>query len=374
MKKRIITMIMGLIFILNTTNIQVSAGSDDPSSWAEEEVTQALNKDIVPDSLSGSYQNNIKRYEYVLLALELFELNNESVTITKNYPFFDIYGHEYEDEIVKAYNAGIIKGNGDGTFRPDDFINRQEISVLVVNLVKILDNVEEVNTASTYKYSDIGEISNWATGYVNYCYNNKIMNGVGKDNKGIDKIDPKGLATREQAIMLLYRLANNSELFATYDLGTIPVINQDLSGNITEPSTVINDFAKVFGQPLAKELIKVSGMDGVLISKLTENFVSIEFENEGTITMSNYGYGVDMKLSLTDVSLVNRITTFVDLARLVNDSDALTGVVYRDANIFETDVTYGYSQNLSENEAYISYTETEDDVNWFVFSYQYNSN
>lgn len=373
MNKRILTIVVGLILILNTANVSVRAGSNDPSSWAQEEVLKAIEENIVPESLKSGYQYPIKRYEYVLIALELLELNNDKITISKQYPFYDIYGHEYEDEIVRAYNAGIINGNGDGTFRPDDLINRQEISALVVNLVKRLQQITTVDTTSKYTYSDSAAISKWATSYINYCYNNKIMNGVGKDANGKDKIDPKGQATREQAIMLLYRLANNSELFKTFDLGTIPVINHQLDGSKTEESSVINDFAKVFGQPLAKKLIEVSKESGVEISSLAKDFVQINFVNEGSITISDYGNGVDVKLRLNDLSLVNRITTYVDMARIVNDTDALEGTLYRDVNMLE-DLSYGSNLSLSETEAYSSYSETIENVNWFVFSYQFNSN
>lgn len=380
MKKRLLIMIMGLIFILNTTNVTVNAAGNEPSSWAEEEVNKALEENMVPGTLRLGYTNDVKRYEYVLIALELLELKNIQVSITTKYPFYDIYGHEYESEIVKAYNAGIIKGNGDGTFRPDDPINRQEISALVVNLVKRLENVSTVDTSNRYAYSDTEAISSWATPYINYCYNNKVMNGVGKDANGKDIIDPKGKATREQAIILLYRLANNAELFETIDLGTISVVSypDDVgelsSGQTSEASTVINDFAKVFGQPLAKELISVSQLENVEIVTLSKNYVQINFINEGTITIAHDGYGVDMKLRLNDLSLANRITTYTDLARIVNDSEALEDAMYRDINMLGSDLSYGFNQSLSSNEAYLSYAETVEGVNWFVFSYQFNSN
>lgn len=380
MKKRLLIMIMGLIFILNTTNISVDAASNKPSSWAEEEVNKALEENMVPSSLRIGYTYNIKRYEYVLIALELLELNNDQVSIIRKYPFYDIYGHEYETEIVKAYNAGIINGNGDGTFRPDDPINRQEITALVVNLVKRLENISTVDTTNKYTYSDTEAISNWATPYINYCYNNKIMNGTGKDANGKDIIDPKGKATREQAIILLYRLANNAELFETIDLGTISVVSypDDIggssSGQTSEASTVINDFAKVFGQTLAKEVISVSKLDNTEIVTLSKNYVQINFINEGTITISHDGYGVDMKLRLNDLSLANRITTYLDLARIVNDSEALEDAMYRDINVFGSDVSHGFNQSLSSNETYISFAETVEGVNWFDFSYQFNSN
>jgi len=200
--KLLLILTLSMSMLLSSITIMAA---DEPSSWALEEVNSALSQGFVPSSLQNGYQTDIKRYEYVLLALELLKEKKINIKITSRYPFTDIYDHPYEDEIVQAYNAGIIKGNGDGTFRPDDPITRQEIASLVVNLVKVLDQKETLDTSSSYEYSDQASISSWAKGYINYCYNNNIMNGVGKDGNGKDRIQPLGKATREQAILLWYR-------------------------------------------------------------------------------------------------------------------------------------------------------------------------
>jgi len=379
--KRNLVIILGLILVLNTVILPIEISASAPSSWAEEKVTKAVSEEIVPNQLRSSYQSEIKRYEYVLIALELLQLNNDQVAIAQNYPFYDIHGHPYEAEIVKAYNADIIKGDGNGTFRPDDPINRQEIASLVVNLAKRLNNVETLNLAQTKTYSDVTSISSWATGYINYCYNNKIMNGVGKDANGLDRIDPLGYASREQAILLLYRLAENSGLFTDIDLGTITVVsytdngNDDVDPNETSvESTTINEFAKVFGRTLAKALIELSNESNVEIASLEKEFVYINFINEGKITISHDGFGVDMKLRLKNLSDVNQISDYISLAKVLNNSESLEDVMYRDLNLLGSDPTYGFSQQLSDNESYSSRTEIIDDITWFEFSYRLNSN
>ncbi len=371
MFKKKLVFVLGFIIILNATFFGISVnGIAGISSWAIEEVTAAESENIVPISLKSNYQTEIKRYEYVLLALELLELKNGEVTITTKYPFTDIYEHTYEAEIVKAYNAGIIKGNGDGTFRPNDPINRQEIASLIVNLVKRLDNVETLDTAGRYTYSDTNSIKNWAKGYINYCYNNKIMNGVGKDDKGIDKINPLGQATREQAIMLLYRLANNKNLLSTADMGTITVYQYSAGIKKAVQSEVINEFAKVFGQELAKELIDLSKSDNIEITNLFKDYVLISFNNGGKIVISHDGYVTDMTLELSSLNGTVETEQLIKFVETMHDSTALEDILYRDINVLKTDSSYNLELELSEKEVYSSRYESSDEIEAFVFEYQ----
>ncbi len=373
MYKRKLAFILGLILILNVIFLGVSVnGVVDISSWAIEEVTAAESENIVPISLKSNYQTEIKRYEYVLLALELLKLKNDEVSIITKYPFTDIYEHTYEEEIVKAYNAGIIKGNGDGTFRPDDPINRQEIASLIVNLVERLDNKEITDKVGRYIYSDTNLIKDWAKGYINYCYNNEIMNGVGKDSNGIDKIDPLGQATREQAIMLLYRLADNKNLLSTTDLGTITVYKHIDDSGIKKAvqSETINEFTKIFSKELAKELINLSKLDNIRITDLFENYVLISFNNGGVIIISNDGYVTDITLELTSLSDTIETEQFIKLVEIIHDSTALEDVLYRDINSLKTDSTYSLELELSDKETYSSRFESNDEFEIFLFDYQ----
>ena len=106
-----------------------------PSHWAEQEVSEAIEKGLVPKQLQSNYQSNINRSQYVLLALKVFDTTGKDVDIKESRPFNDVLNHEYEQEIVKAFNAGIVKGDGKGNFHPDNFITREEIASLVVNLL-----------------------------------------------------------------------------------------------------------------------------------------------------------------------------------------------------------------------------------------------
>ncbi|MCY9590982.1 S-layer homology domain-containing protein [Paenibacillus chitinolyticus] len=49
----------------------------------------------------------------------------------------DIKGHWAQEPIEKFVQAGIIGGFGDGTFKPDRFITREEMVVILSRIVNL---------------------------------------------------------------------------------------------------------------------------------------------------------------------------------------------------------------------------------------------
>jgi hypothetical protein len=283
--------------------------------------------------------------------------------------------------MVEAYNAGIIKGDGDGNFRPDEPITREEIASLVVNLVKRLENTTTLDMSSKTSFGDAASISTWSKDYINYCYSRQIMNGVGNDASGNVIIDPLGKATREQAILLIYRLANIEGLLTDIDLGTITVVsyidndNEDVDSvePVSVQSTAINDFAKAFGLALAKEVLLLSERDDVEINVINEDFAAINFMNEGTMTLSDDGKGIDIKLRLNNLLSDNRLKDLISLVSKLTDAEAIESFLYRDMNMFTSDSDYVFSEEISDKESYSSRSERIQDTMWYVFSYRLNT-
>ncbi|MBO5142483.1 MAG: S-layer homology domain-containing protein [Clostridia bacterium] len=58
-----------------------------------------------------------------------------------NVNFNDIEGNKFKDSILKAYSNGLIKGYGDGSFRPNGTIKRAEIAVILDRYVGVKDYV-----------------------------------------------------------------------------------------------------------------------------------------------------------------------------------------------------------------------------------------
>ncbi len=64
----------------------------------------------------------------LVLIVTLLGINSYSLASTT---FKDISGHEFEAEIKKLVELGIVKGYPDGTFRPDGLVTRAEIAIMI---------------------------------------------------------------------------------------------------------------------------------------------------------------------------------------------------------------------------------------------------
>lgn len=77
-------------------------------------------------------------------------------------PFEDVtVATPYADYIAAGYDAGLFAGNGQGQFRPDGSVTRQEFAVLVMNAVRqgLLDMPAQSGAVS---FSDVADIAPWA--------------------------------------------------------------------------------------------------------------------------------------------------------------------------------------------------------------------
>ncbi|XRD26677.1 S-layer homology domain-containing protein [Lysinibacillus fusiformis] len=116
----------------------------------------------------------------------------------------DISGQWYEEAISSATEAGFVNGYEDGSFRPNEFVSREELAVI---LSRVLEYGSSTSSNASVNYSislnDSKEVSNWATEAVQKIISNGIMIG---DNEGDFK--PHQTATRAEMAIIMNRLLN----------------------------------------------------------------------------------------------------------------------------------------------------------------------
>lgn len=150
-------------------------------------------------------------FEHLEGAAELtFTLEDSTVTVNVA-PFVDIEGHWAEDEIIAAYNAGLINGIGGGCFAPDSEINRAAFVTMLYRmagepeLADLTTDFVDVPTHSFY-----GAAVKWAV-------ENGITNGV-----SATAFAPGSSISRQEMMTMLWRYAKNVEgrdVSAAADLG-----------------------------------------------------------------------------------------------------------------------------------------------------------
>lgn len=154
---QIITKVLIIISLTLVSNISVQAQAIDISDhWAQPEITRYLNQDIVKGYEDGTFKPNnpITRVEFVKIVNNIFNYTEKS-----NITFKDVSSTNwYTDEISKAVAAGVIKGDGNGNIRPNDYIKRQEAALILYRAFDL--SVEDKNAGSSF--NDAKLISDWA--------------------------------------------------------------------------------------------------------------------------------------------------------------------------------------------------------------------
>ena len=102
-------------------------------------------------------------------------------------------GQYYADAVAWASEKGIVTGYGDGTFRADDPITREQLTAI---LYRYADSPKTEGTLDLF--TDRESVSGYAADAMVWAVKNSIMNG-----KGDGILDPKGNASRAHAAQIL---------------------------------------------------------------------------------------------------------------------------------------------------------------------------
>ena len=127
-------------------------------------------------------------------------------------PFTDVKeGDWFYEEVLYAYENGLMNGVGDNRFAPNSATTRGM-------LVTILYRLEgEPAVTGEADFDDVGDT--WYTDAVIWAAANDIVNGIGDNQFG-----PENTLTREQLVTMLYRYAQNKgyDVTASADLSGYP--------------------------------------------------------------------------------------------------------------------------------------------------------
>ena len=105
----------------------------------------------------------------------------------------------YSAAVAWAAANGIVKGYGDGSFRPDDAITREQMAAILYRYAQYQG--QDVSAlADLSGYTDAGRISDYAVEAMRWANARGLVTGTTADT-----ISPTGNATREQVAVILTR-------------------------------------------------------------------------------------------------------------------------------------------------------------------------
>ncbi|ADI00554.1 S-layer homology domain-containing protein [Salisediminibacterium selenitireducens] len=172
---KIQTMLLALLMV-SVLIVPGTAEAGYKGSSLEGYITEMIDKEIMQGYPDGTFRHTepVTRVEFTVIlyrALDIQEADDEA-------PFTDLPGRdEFVSAISAAYEAGIISGYDDGTFRPDDKIERQQMAVMIDRAFEHLGYRTIVGTIDVPDFMDKDQISRRFTEAVNYVTSLGIIRG-----------------------------------------------------------------------------------------------------------------------------------------------------------------------------------------------------
>ena len=177
-------------FLVDKSHAQQQALSS-ASSWAREQIQQALNANLIPAQLQNNFQSVMTRQDFTAIAVQIYELVTGE-EITGRVQFNDTT----DINVQKAAAVGIVAGTGNGNYSPALPLTREQGATMIYNLAAAIG---KPLPAAQHTFTDT--ISTWAAAGVGACQAAGIVSGVGEG-----RFAGQQPYTREQAVIMALRM------------------------------------------------------------------------------------------------------------------------------------------------------------------------
>ncbi|MFT9487186.1 MAG: S-layer homology domain-containing protein [Tepidibacillus sp.] len=181
------------------------------SFWGKADIDLLASKMIIKGKTKDEFKpfDQLTRAEYAAMIVRAIGLNK---SLTTEFP--DVATSDwYAGYVGAASQAGIITGNGDGTFKPNDKISREAAAAMIVRAIEFLGGeitlTDAEKSEQLAKFTDAKTINNWAVEYVAKNVKVGIIQG-----KGDKSFSPLTDANRAESATMLKRFMKQMNLIS----------------------------------------------------------------------------------------------------------------------------------------------------------------
>ena len=160
-------------------------------AWYVDAVNYVLNEKLMTGIAADTFSPN-SNLTRAMLAQVLY--NKEDRPNTSGTAFTDVAsGVWYANAVAWAAEKGIVEGNSNGAFAPEDNITREQLAVMLWRYAG-----KPAITTDLNGYRDMNSASDWALPALQWAVSKGVMSG-----KGGGILDPAGYATRAEVAQML---------------------------------------------------------------------------------------------------------------------------------------------------------------------------
>lgn len=173
---------------------------DTASHWAEQEINVLASKLLVQGNAAGMFEpdREISRAEFAALLIRSLGLSERQADEAFKDVAVDAW---YAGSIAAAVQIGLMKGSGNGNFRPEDRISREEMVVMIARAAAFAGQESGAAGSASQSFSDYGDISDWAKDSVDWAAQAGLVNGLGDGT-----FAPGYETNRAQAVVMIKRM------------------------------------------------------------------------------------------------------------------------------------------------------------------------
>lgn len=289
MKKKLYTTVLASTLMIPAVVVPVNAEGSFKDVTASSSYGEAISYLKAEGIIAGYGDGTFRPFETISRQhiLSILDKVVDLPPIREAKAFTDVpASHPYYNAIQNAYQAGIINGYQDDTFKPDAPVTRAQMA-------KILALAFELKTDTTAAFHDVSD-SHWSYEYVQALAGNNITT---TSNTGLYR--PNEQLTRGQYALFLYRLLHMEEdsqqpLPVGHWTGTIEIpqsplgvqltIKEDGTGTFSVPAQGLKDYPvksiKTTGDSFFVE-IDIAGSQMVIEGKAAEGKITAVFTQNG---------------------------------------------------------------------------------------------
>lgn len=180
--------------------------TDTKGHWASDYIEELYAKGLVNGRDGGKFEPDapITRAEWLSLLMRGAQIDTSNVKWQNC--FFDVDKNEwYALDIQAAFDLGLVSGDDDGSFAPDEYITREAMAKMLVDVYEYIIG-EETDDSTARSFNDAGAISDWAEAYIKKASAAGLINGDDEN-----RFNPKNNTTRAEAAAVLSRMLSMTE-------------------------------------------------------------------------------------------------------------------------------------------------------------------
>lgn len=172
-----------------------------PGDWCYDAVRWAFEAGLMNGTSADAFTPNAPTTRGQIVAI-LYRLEGSPAVGTSH--FSDVApGAYYAAAVSWASEGGIVNGYGDGTFRPNNLITREQLAAFLYRYASRKGR-DLSGRADLGVFADAGQIASYAAEPLGWAVAAGLVNGVTADT-----LSPGGNASRAQAAVILSRFVQN---------------------------------------------------------------------------------------------------------------------------------------------------------------------